>query len=94
MKHSRTWKLAILTALLSPAAASAAPLTVTGNNALALAAVVAPYSPLSGCDKKAMARLFAGDINFRFPANKRFPSPPTPSCAGPAMSISRRAPAT
>jgi hypothetical protein len=74
MKHALTWKLAIFTALLSPAAvpaASAATVKVTGNSALALAAVVAPYSPLSGCDKKAMARLFAGDTTFRFPATKK-----------------------
>jgi len=72
MKHSLTRQLAVLAVVLFPAAASAAPVTVTGNNALALAAVVAPYSSLlNGCDKKAIARLFAGDTHFRFPAKKK-----------------------
>lgn len=71
MKHSLTRQLAVLAVVLFPAAASAAPVTVTGNNALALAAVVAPYSSLDACDKKAIARLFAGDTHFRFPAKKK-----------------------
>lgn len=73
MKHSQAGKFAIVTALLLPAAvpAAAATIKIAGANALALAAVVSPYSPLSSCNKKAMARLFAGDTTFRFPAARK-----------------------
>jgi hypothetical protein len=64
MKYSLTRKLAVSAFLLFCAAASnasAAPVTVTGPTALALAAVVAQHSPhLPAYDKKIMARLFAG----------------------------------
>jgi hypothetical protein len=64
MKYSLTRKLAAPALLLFCAAASnasAAPVTVTGPAALALAAVVAQHSPhLPAYDKKIMARLFAG----------------------------------
>jgi hypothetical protein len=59
-------KLAILTLALSLAgatAADAAATTVSGSTALALAGVVAPYSPLSSGDKKAVAALFGGKSN-------------------------------
>ena len=97
MKYSLTRKLAASAFLLFCAAASnasAAPVTITGPTALALAAVVAQHSPhLPAYDKKTMARLFAGDSVFLIATKAKFPSPLTPWCAGPAMSISRRAPA-
>ena len=66
MKHSRLRKLAALALSLTLAAmpaASAAP--ASGPVALALAAVVAQYSPqLAAHEKKTIARLFAGDSNF------------------------------
>ena len=61
MKHSLTRNLAALAVFLFPAAASAAPATVTGPTALALAAVLAQHSSLPAYDKRVMSRLFAGD---------------------------------
>ena len=53
--------------------AAAAPMTVNGPGALALAAVVAPRSPtLGGQDRAVLARLFGGRTNFRYPANRTF----------------------
>jgi hypothetical protein len=53
--------------------AAAAPMTVNGPGALALAAVVAPRSPtLGGQDRAVLARLFSGHTNFRYPANRTF----------------------
>jgi hypothetical protein len=60
MKHSRLRKLAALALSLTLAAmpaASAAPATASGPVALALAAVVAQYSPqLAAHEKKTIAR--------------------------------------
>ena len=56
-------KLAVLTFSLSLAgatAAAAAATTVAGSTALALAGVVAPYSPLPSGEKKVVAALFGG----------------------------------
>ncbi len=55
--------------LLAAEAASAD--TTAGNKALALASLVAEHSPtLSPREKKVMARLFDGDLNFPFPADR------------------------
>ncbi len=55
--------------LLAAEAASAD--TTAGNKALALASLVAEHSPtLSPREKKVMARLFDGDLNFSFPADR------------------------
>jgi len=62
-------KLAVLTFSLSLAgatAASAAPVTVSGSVALALAGVVAPYSLLPSAQKKAVAALFGGKSNISY----------------------------
>ena len=75
MKHSPTRQLAALAILLlsaAPSNASAAPATVTGPVALALAAVVAPYSSLPAYDKRVMARLFAGGSVFLIATKARF----------------------
>src|SRR5882757_9774133 len=57
-------KLAVLTLSLSIAAGSPAwAASASGSAALALAGVVAPYSPLPAAEKKAVAALFAGDSN-------------------------------
>lgn len=54
--------LGVLLSLGQTASVSAAPVTVTGPTALALASVVAQHSPLlSADDRGAMARLFGGD---------------------------------
>ncbi len=58
-----------LALLLAPGSASAA--TATGSSALALAAIVAGYSPqVSARDRGALNRLFAGRLNFGYPANR------------------------
>jgi hypothetical protein len=60
----KSGKLAVLTALLMTGAsvAHAAPATVSGPNALALAGVVALYSPLlSGDERETAAALFVGE---------------------------------
>lgn len=67
-------KLAVLTFSLSLAgvtAASAAPTTVSGSVALALAGVVAPYSLLPAAQKKAVAALFDGKSSISY-TNKIF----------------------
>jgi hypothetical protein len=61
--------LAILTLSLFTAgitAAAAAPTTVSGSVALALAGVVAPYSPLPAAEKKAVAAFFAGNTDVSY----------------------------
>ena len=65
-------KLAILTLSLFTAgmtAAAAAPSSVSGSTALALAGVVAPLSPLPVAEKKVIAAFFAGNTNVTY-ANK------------------------
>jgi hypothetical protein len=52
----------LLLVAIAPSAAAAAPVTLTGPTALAVAAVVAPHSPhLGRRDSKVIARLFEGD---------------------------------
>ena len=75
MKYSLTRKLAAPAFLLFCAAASnasAAPVTITGPTALALAAVVAQHSSLPAYDKRIMARLFGGGNVFFLSAKTRF----------------------
>jgi hypothetical protein len=73
MKYPFARALAVLALFLIPGAASAAPVTVTGPAALALAAVVAQYSSLPAYGKKAMARLLAGDSAFLIAARAKLP---------------------
>jgi hypothetical protein len=62
----RTALSAIFLTLLIQSAGAA---TATGHSGLALAGVVAVYSPLLGwSQKRAMALLFDGRANFRYPA--------------------------
>jgi hypothetical protein len=62
--------LLVLLLLLSSHAAFAE--SLTGNKALALAALVAENSPQLGAkDKRIMMRMLDGDLHFRFPANKK-----------------------
>ncbi|MGF6308289.1 hypothetical protein ABIB82_003606 [Bradyrhizobium sp. i1.8.4] len=62
MKLSRLTILACSLSLAS-STALAAPATTSGSVALALAGVVAPYSPLPAKEKKAVAAFFNGDSN-------------------------------
>jgi hypothetical protein len=62
--------IAALALLLAPGSALAA--TATGAGALALAALVAPHSPLvSAHDKNIMARMFNGNIGFSYPKKRK-----------------------
>lgn len=64
-------KLALIVLVLAANQATAAPMTVNGPSALALAAVVAPRSPVLGAqDRAILARLFGGRTNFRYPADR------------------------
>ncbi len=64
-------KLALLIFVLATGPAAAAPMTVNGPGALALAAVVAPRSPMLGAqDRAILMRLFGGHTNFRYPAGR------------------------
>ncbi len=58
--------IAITLSLGTVTAASAA--SITGQAALALAGVVALYSPMPAANKKAVAALFKGDTNFPYTA--------------------------
>ncbi|QPF87991.1 hypothetical protein IC762_05840 [Bradyrhizobium genosp. L] len=51
-------------ALAATSSASAAPATASGSVGLALAGVVAPYSPMPAKAKKAVAAFFNGNSNF------------------------------
>ncbi len=64
-------RLGLLVLMLAGSPAAAAPMTVNGPGALALAAVVAPRSPMLGAqDRAILARLFGGHTNFRYPAGR------------------------
>jgi len=69
MKHGKLAMLTLSLSLAGVTAASAAPVSVAGSVALALAGVVAPYSLLSSAEKKAVAALFGGKSNISY-ANK------------------------
>jgi hypothetical protein len=57
---------------LAPSAASAAPLSAGGPTALAVAAVLAPYSPLlSAYEKRFIAGLFDSNAKAGFPGKKK-----------------------
>jgi hypothetical protein len=57
---------------VAPSTASAAPATVTGPTALALAAVVLQHSPLlSAYERRVVARLFDGNSSFGFTPKKK-----------------------
>ena len=65
----KSGQLAVVAVVLMAAAssASAAPATVNGSNALALAGIVALYSPLlSGDEREAAAALFVGERDVRY----------------------------
>ena len=60
--------VAVLLAAIDPSAASAAPATITGPTALAVAAVVAQYSPvLNPGERKVIAGLFDGNTRMSYP---------------------------
>ena len=65
-------KISLLFFVLVANPAAAAPVTINGPSALALAAIVASHSRTLGVfDRVALSRLFAGRTNFGYPANRR-----------------------
>ena len=64
--------ISALAVILAPQAALAASGTATGPDALALAAVIAPFSPqVRSFDKRVIARLFRGNTRFGFTPNAK-----------------------
>ncbi len=73
MKNSggRLAAAVVLLAAVGGSAASAAPATATGPTALAVAAVIAQYSPvLNPGERKVIAGLFDGNIRMSYPIKK------------------------
>jgi len=71
----------VLAVMLGPSAASAAPVTMTGPTALAVAAVVARYSPLlNPGERKVIAGLFDGNSRISYPKKKLSVSADTVTC--------------
>jgi hypothetical protein len=71
----------VLLAAFGPSAASAAPATITGPTALAVAAVVAQYSPvLNPGERKVIAGLFDGNIRMSYPIKTLSVSADTVMC--------------
>ena len=69
---TRTLAALVLLATFGPSVAFAAPKGVTGSTALALAAVLAPHSPLLSAEEKRMvASLFDGKTRIGFAAKKK-----------------------
>jgi len=70
MKNSipRVAAVVVLLAAFGPSAVSAAPATLTGPTALAVAAVIAQYSPiLNPGERKVIAGLFDGNTKMSYP---------------------------
>ncbi|KJC45119.1 hypothetical protein UP09_13920 [Bradyrhizobium sp. LTSP885] len=63
MTSGRSATLILSLLMASVSAASAAPSTASGSVALALAGVVAPFSPLPAAEKKTVAAFFNGNSN-------------------------------
>jgi hypothetical protein len=68
----RKHALAVIPLLLAASSAVAAPTTTSGNSALALAALVGTQSPaLSLKNRKALANMLDGRLNFSYPASQK-----------------------
>jgi hypothetical protein len=81
----------VLAAMFGPSAASAAPATLTGPTALALAAVVARYSPLlNPGERKVIAGLFDGNSRISYPKKKLSVSADIVTCRISNVAIAER----
>ena len=81
----------VLAAMLGPSAASAAPATLTGPTALAVAAVVARYSPLlNPGERKVVAGLFDGNSRVSYPKKKLSVSADIVTCRISNVAIAER----
>ena len=78
-------------AAFGPSAASAAPATLTGPTALAVAAVVAQYSPvLNPGERKVIAGLFDGNTRMSYPLKKISVDADTVMCRISNVAIAER----
>ena len=81
----------VLVATLCPSAVSAAPVTLTGPTALAVAGVVARYSPLlNPGERKVIAGLFDGNSRISYPKKKLSVSADTVTCRISNVAIAER----
>jgi hypothetical protein len=81
----------VLVAMLGSSAASAAPATLTGPTALAVAAVVARYSPLlNPGERKVVAGLFDGNARVSYPKKKLSVSADIVTCRISNVAIAER----
>ena len=81
----------VLVAMLGPSAASAAPATLTGPTALAVAAVVAQYSSLlNPGERKVIAGLFDGNSRISYPKKKLSVSADIVTCRISNVAIAER----
>ena len=93
MKNSvvRIATAALLLAAFGQSAVSAAPATVTGPTALAVAGVLAPYSPLlNPGERKVIAALFNGNSRISYPKKKLSVSADTVMCRISNVAIAER----
>jgi hypothetical protein len=86
-----TAAVVVLLAAFGPSAASAAPATVTGPTALAVAAVVAQYSPvLNPGERKVIAGLFDGNTRMSYPIKTLSVAADTVTCRISNVAIADR----
>ncbi len=81
----------VMLAAFGPSAASAAPATAAGPTALAVAAVLAQYSPvLNPGERKVIAGLFDGNIRMSYPLQKFLVEADTVTCRISNVAIAER----
>ena len=86
-----TAAFAVLLASLGPSAVSAAPATVTGPMALAVAAVIAQYSPvLNPGERKVVAGVFDGNTRMSYPIKAISVEADTVTCRTSNVAIADR----
>jgi hypothetical protein len=93
MKNSipRVAAVVVLLAAFGPSAVSAAPATLTGPTALAVAAVIAQYSPiLNPGERKVIAGLFDGNTKMSYPIKILSVSADTVMCRISNVAIAER----
>ncbi len=87
----RTSTIVLVFVAFGQSAASAAPVTLTGPTALAVAAVIAPYSPLlNPGEKKVIAGLFDGNSKISYPKKKLSVGADTVMCRISNVAITER----
>lgn len=93
MKNSISWIAAalVLVTALGPTTASTAPATAAGAMALAVAGVIAPYSPaLNPGERKVIVSLFNGNTKVNYPISKLSVAADNVSCRISSVAIAER----